>query len=379
MSASRSQRVVVLVGDRLVGHVAARHNERLAHVGHQQMVERRVGQHHAELRRARRHRRRHARVRAPRRQHDRARGRQQQLLRGLAHRDQVARHRGIGGHQRERLVLAVLSRAELRHRILVSGQAGEMEAAEALDRDDRAVQQRARGRLDRVGGARVVDRASARVREPHARAAVRAGVRLGVEAPVGRVLVLGAAGRAHGEARHGRVRPVVRDVAHDRESRAAVGAVRERVAEAAIGRVEQLGQAVGAGRAVGGHRRARLAPGRALPDREAELPHLLELLGGHALDRRERRCLRRQPGEEALHGLARCLDLHHHAARVVQHVARQSHLVGQPVHVRAEAHALDRALDPRAHAAHGLTRPAPAARGTRSPAPPGCAGCAPSA
>ena len=58
-------RVVVLVGDRLVGDVAAGHHERLPNVIHQQVVERRVRQHHAELRRAGRHRRRHARARAP--------------------------------------------------------------------------------------------------------------------------------------------------------------------------------------------------------------------------------------------------------------------------------------------------------------------------
>ena len=47
-----------VVGDRdgLVGAVAARQHERPARVGHEEMVERRVGEHHAELRRPRRHR-----------------------------------------------------------------------------------------------------------------------------------------------------------------------------------------------------------------------------------------------------------------------------------------------------------------------------------
>ena len=43
------ERVVVAVGDRLVGDVPARHHERLAGVREQQVVERRVRQHHAEL------------------------------------------------------------------------------------------------------------------------------------------------------------------------------------------------------------------------------------------------------------------------------------------------------------------------------------------
>ena len=57
------ERVGVLVGDRLVGDVAARHHERLADVGEQQVVQRRVRQQHAEVGRARRDRRRHRRVR----------------------------------------------------------------------------------------------------------------------------------------------------------------------------------------------------------------------------------------------------------------------------------------------------------------------------
>jgi hypothetical protein len=65
-------RVVVAVGDRLVGDVAARHHERRRGVGRQQVVQRRVGQHHAELGAARGDRRRDGRVGAPRREHDRA-------------------------------------------------------------------------------------------------------------------------------------------------------------------------------------------------------------------------------------------------------------------------------------------------------------------
>ena len=42
--------VVVLVGDRLVAGVAARHHERAADPGEDEVVERAVGQHHAQLR-----------------------------------------------------------------------------------------------------------------------------------------------------------------------------------------------------------------------------------------------------------------------------------------------------------------------------------------
>jgi hypothetical protein len=48
-SSQALQRLVVSVGDRLVGDVAARHDERRARVGEQQVVQGRVRQHHAEL------------------------------------------------------------------------------------------------------------------------------------------------------------------------------------------------------------------------------------------------------------------------------------------------------------------------------------------
>ena len=64
-------RLVVVVGDRLVRAVAARHHERSAEVGEQQVVERRVREHHAEPRAARRDRRSDRRVRAPAHEHDR--------------------------------------------------------------------------------------------------------------------------------------------------------------------------------------------------------------------------------------------------------------------------------------------------------------------
>ena len=81
--------------------------------------------------------------------------------------------------------------------------------------------------------------------------AVGAGVGLRVEAPIARIVVLGAAALAHREPRHRRQRPVVGDAPHDREARPAVGAVDERIAVAAIAGVEKLGEAVGAGRRVG--------------------------------------------------------------------------------------------------------------------------------
>ena len=244
----------------------------------------------------------------------------------------------------------MLARAQLGHGGAVACPAGEMEAAQPLHGDDRPVEQRPGGGLDVVPGLEPARRLAPGVHERHARAALRTGVGLRVEAPVAGVLVLGPAGRAHLEAGHRGVRPVVGDVSHDREARPAVGAVGERVAKAAVGGIEQLGEAVGAGGAVGRNRGARLPVARALADREAELAGVLERLGHHAFDVRQRRRLRGQPLEEALDRLRRRLDLHHHAARVVVHVARHAELAREAIDVGAKADALDRALHPRANA-----------------------------
>ena len=343
---------VVAIGDRLVGHVAARHHERLGGVRRQQMVQRRVGQHHAELGRRRSDRARHGRVRAPPGQHDRPLAREQKLPLGRGQIHELARRGQVRRHHRKRLVLAVLARAQLRHRGLVGGATGQMEPAEALYGDDRPAEQRTRGGLDGVARARVGQLAAAGVGEPHPRPTLGARVGLSVEAPVRRVLVLRAAGGAHLEAGHRRMRAVVGDVAHDREARAAVRAVGERVAKAPVGRIEQLGQAVGTGRAVGADRGARLAARRALADREAALAELLDLLGDDPLDRRERWRLDRKPREEALHRLGRRLDLDHHAARVVQDVAGDTELAGEPVDVGAKSDPLNGSLDPRPDPAH---------------------------
>ncbi len=53
----------------------------------------------------------------------------------------------VRAHQRERLVLAVLAGPQPRHRGLVVGPAGQVEAADPLDRNDRALPQRPRRRL----------------------------------------------------------------------------------------------------------------------------------------------------------------------------------------------------------------------------------------
>ena len=138
----RSRRAAPCVGvvdrDRLVGAVSARQDERRAEIGAEEMVERRVGEHQPEPGRPRRDGRRERRIRVAAQEHDRP-GRQVQQ-RPLLCGDRGQRV-GLGGQHRERLLFAVLARAQPGDRVLVARVAGEVIAAEPLDGDDAPVAQ----------------------------------------------------------------------------------------------------------------------------------------------------------------------------------------------------------------------------------------------
>ena len=158
------------------------------------------------------------------------------------------------------------------------------------------------------------------------RAAVGAGNRLGMEPPVGRIGVLGRAGRAHAEPGHAGPRTVVGQVLDDRPARPAVGAIGEGIAEPPLARRADLLAALGAGRQVGGDRR----PGRPLVRAAADLESRLavHLAGLRADVQRVDPCLGRrraaQQVEERLDGGWLSLDLDPHHAGLVLHPAGQS-------------------------------------------------------
>ena len=126
--------------------------------------------------------------------------------------------------------------------------------------------------------------------------------------------------RAHREAAHRGVRPVVGHRVDDAEPRPAVRAVGEGIAIAAIGGIANLGQAVVAGGDVGHHQR----PGAALsslsrmlkPLRDRVEPHRLE-----AVDDGAWRASRSSRSEARLERRPRALELGEHALRGVDHPA----------------------------------------------------------
>ena len=199
------ERLGVVGDERLVGQVAAGQHDRPADRRQQQVVERRVGQEDAEPPVAVRRppaasRGVAAPAEPPSSTIGRAGERQQASLGGR--RPGPAPGRGeVADHHRERLGPATLAVAQPADGRRVGRVAGEVVAAQPLDRDDPAGRQvgdgrraarRRRGRSGPAAPGRPVG-------QP--RAAGRAGDRLGVEAAVGRVAVLGRAGRAEREGR----------------------------------------------------------------------------------------------------------------------------------------------------------------------------------
>ena len=166
-----------------------------------------------------------------------------------------------------------------------------------------------------------------------------------MEAAVGRVLVLAAAVRAHWEAGHRRVRPVVWDREHNREPGTTARAVDEGVAVPAVGLVEKLAQAfVAAGDVRRDQRRG--ACRSAQNDLELALPARPEPLDAQAFQARQLGSLFAEQHSEGVERGRGSLRLDHDPIAVVQHEAAEPLPMCKSVHERPEADPLDDALDP---------------------------------
>ena len=344
--------------------------------GEQEMVQRRVRQHHAERALARRHRRSDVTPLPPSQEHDRPRDVLEQCRLGVVDLAQGPRGLDVPHHQRQRPLLAVLAPSQRPDGLLIPCSRREVVPAETLDRHDaprRHQRRRLRHRIPRQ-----LDAARVTQRQPGP--AVRAAHRLGMEPPVRRVLVLLLAGPAQREPGHRRAGPVVRQLPDDRVARPAVRAVRERVAVPPIRRIGHLLQARVARRGVrrhqhrprpaavagldGEHARGRAAGGVAGEGASAVAVAIavsgLDHLDAHVLDPRQRRRLGAQRLHHPLQRLRRALGLDHHPGAVVADEPAQIQVAGQPVHEGPEAHALhdpfDAHPDPHSALLHSIGR-----------------------
>ena len=141
--------------------------------------------------------------------------------------------------------------------------------------------------------------------------------------------------------RHGSLRAVVGNAARDGEARAAIGAVEKGIAIAAVLRIEQLAQTVGARRRVGGNAGAHLAAGFAGDDAEVFFSPWRNALGGSRESMRESggasACSRRRKDSTRS---SRPLDFDGDAAGIVADEAGEPLLRREPVDERPKADAL---------------------------------------
>ena len=129
------------------------HDERTAGRLEQQRVERRVGEEQAHEGVAGRYGRGEARRGAPPHQHDRPLDRGEECRLARPEVGDVPRRGEVEDHHRERLLVALLSRAQAAHGLVRRRIAREVVAAEALPRDDPAVAEGCRGRGQGIGRA----------------------------------------------------------------------------------------------------------------------------------------------------------------------------------------------------------------------------------
>ena len=124
-----------------------------------------------------------------------------------------------------------------------------------------------------------------------------------MEAPVERVVVLGLAGRAHGKDLHGCFFAVIGDILHDGEARAAVGAVDEGIAVAAVGGIKQFAQTVITGSSIRRDKRLALCSLLTVGDNEGVLVTWGDRFSCNRVDAGQGRRLLGQCALKAIEGL----------------------------------------------------------------------------
>ncbi len=343
------------VGDnRLAGDIGRGSDQRARQGLHQQVVQGRIGQQHADLAEPGGEGRLEPVVGPQREQHHRPLVGEQGLggcrvQPGMAAHDLKAILALPRDHHGERLVRPMLALAQGRQRRRVAGIGHQVVATDSLHGDDPAFGQRRDGGRQRLPGIRerpVALHAPLYKRQPGP--ALRAADRLGMEASALRVVVFPPALGAERKGLEAGARPVVGQSFDHAVARAALVAVGEGVAVVAVLRVVHLRQAVLAHRGVQWQvdRAARLAV--ALPDHECsgggrrDLLRIDRLAAGDARARQPR-SINEQGPLEGIQPVCASLGLDHHLAAAVAHLAREVQPAGQSLDEGPEPHALDHA------------------------------------
>ena len=216
---------------------------------------------------------------------------------------------------------------------MIFGVAGQVKSAQAFDGQNFSGVQAAADFSERFG---------------ERRAAHWAGVGLGVETAVRRILVFAQAIGAHREDRHGGLRAIVGDVLNDAVTRAAIGAVGEGIEIAAVGGIGEIGVAIVAGADVGRDHGELSGVRNAVMNGEGDFAHGRAVFDFDVLDFSERRRLDAETEKKIRESGLGAFDFRDHASRDVEDVALQIKLGGEAINERTEADALHGSTDMKA-------------------------------
>ena len=291
-------------------------------------------------------------------QHDGPGGRREHARlvgRHLAYRTRrvdVCHHDGKG------LAVAPLASSQFSECLLVCGVAYQMKPTEPLHSYDSALGQHrdcaGENRIRTIAALRLPLRRRSWSVVLHARlrvfpefnptqlgTALETGIGLRVKPTIAWIGILARAIGAHLKRRHGRLGTIVGQLIDDREARAAIRAVDERIPVAPVARVEQLCKAIVAGGQIGRHQRAFVG---IIDLRFADLKRraILErnLFQLDFLHTRSCWRIHVQLSYKLIDELRFPFGVDEYAIEVVQHPARNEIASRKPVHKRPEPHSL---------------------------------------
>lgn len=215
--------------------------------------------------------------------------------------------------------------------------ADQMKPSDAFDRDDRALKQEVKDSVQSIS----MKDFSLSIHQSQGWTASRAGIGLGVEPSINRILILLAADRAHGEGSHGRLVAIIGNVFDDGESRATMRAVDEGIPVAEIAGREELCQA----RITSGH--IRRDQGKAfrcplaLPDFKTGVSLWFERIGFQGFNSRKGRGQLGQSLDETIESPIVTLRIDEYPLFIVQDPSPDGMGEGQIVNKRPVPNALN--------------------------------------
>ena len=182
--------------------------------------------------------------------------------------------------------------------------------------------------------------------EPDLRTACPAGVWLGVESSIQRVVVFGLTLGTHREHRHRGLRAVIGNAACDGKARSAICAVEKRIAITAVGWIEKFPEAVVTGCGIRRDAGANATKDFACDDAKTDLGRRRDLFGHDRVDAGQGRSLGSEPLEKNFDAGPAPFELYDDAVSIVADEPGELLFCGEAKHERAKTDTLNHTAHP---------------------------------